>query len=155
MKKLRANSTAQATAANNNGAAIFTAGGLAVTKKAYIGDDFDIGGGNFTVDGPTGNTVVGGTLDVTGGTTTISSLIATSTANLQSTLNVGGSFNINTNKFNVAGPSGNTDIAGTLDVVGGVDLDSTLNVDGNADFNSGIDVTSGNATFAGLVQAII
>ena len=152
-EKLRANSTAQATAANNNGAAIFTAGGLAVTKKAYIGDDFDIGGGNFTVDGPSGNTVVGGTLDVTGGTTTISSLIATSTANLQSTLNVGGSFNINTNKFNVAGPSGNTDIAGTLDVSNAVDLDSTLNVDGNADFNSGIDVTSGNATFAGLVQA--
>ena len=152
-EKLRANSTAQATAANNNGAAIFTAGGLAVTKKAYIGDDFDIGGGNFTVDGPSGNTVVGGTLDVTGGTTTISSLIATSTANLQSTLNVGGSFNINTNKFNVAGPSGNTDIAGTLDVSNAVDLDSTLNVDGNADFNSGIDVTSGAATFAGLVQA--
>ena len=152
-EKLRANSTAQATAANNNGAAIFTAGGLAVTKKAYIGDDFDIGGGNFTVDGPSGNTVIGGTLDVTGGTTTISSLIATSTANLQSTLNVGGSFNINTNKFNVAGPSGNTDIAGTLDVSNAVDLDSTLNVDGNADFNSGIDVTSGNSTFAGLVQA--
>ena len=152
-EKLRANSTAQATAANNNGAAIFTAGGLAVTKKAFIGDDLDVGAGNFTVDGPTGNTVVGGTLDVTGGTTTISSLIATSVANLQSTLNVGGSFNINTNKFNVASASGNTDIAGTLDVTNAVDLDSTLNVDGNADFNSGIDVTSGNATFAGLVQA--
>ena len=152
-EKLRANSTAQATAANNNGAAIFTAGGLAVTKKAYIGDDFDIGGGSFTVDGPSGNTVVGGTLDITGGTTTLSSIIATSTANLQSTLNVGGSFNINTNKFNVASASGNTDIAGTLDVVQAVDLDSTLNVDGNADFNSGIDVTAGAATFAGLVQA--
>ena len=152
-EKLRANSTAQATAANNNGAAIFTAGGLAVTKKAYIGDDFDIGGGSFTVDGPSGNTVVGGTLDITGGTTTLSSIIATSTANLQSTLNVGGGFNINTNKFNVASASGNTDIAGTLDVVQAVDFDSTLNVDGNADFNSGIDVTAGAATFAGLVQA--
>jgi len=152
-EKLRANSTAQATAANNNGAAIFTAGGLAVTKKAYIGDDFDIGGGSFTVDGPSGNTVVGGTLDVTGGTTTLSSIIATSTANLQSTLNVGGGFNINTNKFNVASASGNTDIAGTLDVTNAVDFDSTLNVDGNADFNSGIDVTAGAATFAGLVQA--
>ena len=152
-EKLRANSTAQATAANNNGAAIFTAGGLAVTKKAYIGDDFDIGGGSFTVDGPSGNTVVGGTLDITGGTTTLSSIIATSTANLQSTLNVGGGFNINTNKFNVASASGNTDIAGTLDVTNAVDFDSTLNVDGNADFNSGIDVTAGAATFAGLVQA--
>ena len=152
-EKLRSNSTAQATAANNNGAAIFTAGGLAVTKKAFIGDDLDVGAGNFTVDGPTGNTVVGGTFDVTGGTTTISSLIATSVANLQSTLNVGGSFNINTNKFNVASASGNTDIAGTLDVTNAVDFDSSLNVDGNADFNSGIDVTAGNATFAGLVQA--
>ena len=32
-------------------ASVFTAGGLAVTKKAYIGTDFDIGAGNFTVVG--------------------------------------------------------------------------------------------------------
>ena len=68
-------------------------------------------------------------------------------------MNLGGSLNINSSKFTVASVSGNTNIAGTLDVTNAVDFDSTLNVDGNADFNSGIDVTSGNATFAGLVQA--
>ena len=82
-----------------------------------------------------------------------STITASGVAELQSTLNLGGGFNINTNKFNVSSATGNTDIAGTLDVTNAVDLDSTLNVDGNADFNAGLDVTAGNATFAGLVQA--
>ena len=148
----KATNTADAGSATDTGASVRTAGGLAVAKKTFIGDDFNVGAGNFTVDGPTGNTTVAGTLGVTQNTN-LSTFTASGIATLQSTLNLGGSLNINSSKFTVASVSGNTNIAGTLDVTNPVDFDSTLNVDGNADFNSGIDVTSGNATFAGLVQA--
>ena len=148
----KATNTADAGSATDTGASVRTAGGLAVAKKTFIGDDFNVGAGNFTVDGPTGNTTVAGTLGVTQNTN-LSTFTASGIATLQSTLNLGGSLNINSSKFTVASVSGNTNIAGTLDVTNAVDFDSTLNVDGNADFNSGIDVTSGNATFAGLVQA--
>ena len=148
----KATNTADSGSATDVGASVRTAGGLAVAKKTFIGDDLNVGAGNFTVDGPTGNTLIAGTLGVTQNTN-LSTFTASGIATLQSTLNLGGSLNINSSKFTVASVSGNTNIAGTLDVTNAVDFDSTLNVDGNADFNSGIDVTSGNATFAGLVQA--
>jgi hypothetical protein len=148
----KATNTADSGSATDVNASVRTAGGLAVAKKTFIGDDLNVGAGNFTVDGPTGNTLIAGTLGVTQNTN-LSTFTASGIATLQSTLNLGGSLNINSSKFTVASVSGNTNIAGTLDVTNAVDLDSTLNVDGNADFNSGIDVTSGNATFAGLVQA--
>ena len=146
------NKNTDAGTATDTNASIYSAGGLAITKKAFIGDDLNVGAGNFTVDGPTGNVGIVGTLSVTQASG-FSTITASGVAELQSTLNVGGGFNINTNKFNVSSATGNTDIAGQLNVVNAVDFDSTLNVDGNADFNDGIDVTAGNATFAGLVQA--
>ena len=127
-------------------------GNLNVTGTFDVGDDLAVANNKFNVDAVTGNTTVAGTLGVTQNTN-LSTFTASGIATLQSTLNLGGSLNINNSKFTVASVSGNTDIAGTLDVTNAVDFDSTLNVDGNADFNSGIDVTSGNATFAGLVQA--
>ena len=151
-EKVLFNKNTDSGSATDTSASIYSAGGLAITKKAFIGDDLNVGAGNFTVDGPTGNVGIAGTLSVTQASG-FSTITASGVAELQSTLNLGGGFNINTNKFNVSSATGNTDIAGTLDVTNAVDLDSTLNVDGNADFNSGIDVTSGNATFAGLVQA--
>jgi len=149
---VRANSTEDSVSASDNTASLYTAGGLAVTKKTWIGDDLDVGGGTFTVDGPTGNTLIAGTLGVTQASN-FAAITASGVAALQSTLNLTGSLNINSTKFNVAAATGNTTTAGTLGVTNAVDFDSTLNVDGNADFNSGIDVTAGNATFAGLVQA--
>ena len=50
--------------------------------------------------------------------TTVAGFTATSTANLQSSLLLGGNLAVNTNKFNVNSVSGNTDIAGSLDIVG-------------------------------------
>ena len=116
-EKARFNNGTDASSATNTNVSLFTAGGLSVTKKAFIGDDFNVGSGNFTVDGPTGNTAVAGTLDVTQATT-VAGFTATSTANLQSSLLLGGNLAINTNKFNVNSASGNTDIAGSLDIVG-------------------------------------
>ena len=77
-----------------------------------------------------------GTLDVSGAAT-VSSL--TSNNAIAAT----GNLTINTNKFSVAGGTGNTIIAGTLNGQGNVDFDSDLNVDGNSTFNG--NVTLGNA----------
>jgi len=149
---VRANSTEDSVSATDNTASLYTAGGLAVTKKIWIGDDLDVGAGTFTVDGPTGNTAISGTLGVTQASN-FAAITASGVAALQSTLNLTGSFNVNGTKFQVASATGNTTTEGTLGVTNAVDFDSTLNVDGNADFNAGIDVTAGAATFAGLVQA--
>ena len=151
-EQVKINKVTDSGSASDTSASVYTAGGLAVTKKAFIGDDLNVGANNFTVDGPTGNVGIAGTLDVSQASG-FSTITASGVAELQSTLNLGGGFNINTNKFNVSSATGTTDIAGQLNVVNAVDFDSTLNVDGNADFNAGIDVTAGNATFAGLVQA--
>ena len=155
--KARFNNTTDASSATSNNVSLFTAGGLAVSKKAYIGDDLDVGGGNFTVDGPTGNTAVAGTFGVTGGSN-FSTITASGVADLQSTLTLGGNLAINTNKFVVNSATGNTTVAGslnvagatviddTLNVTGATDLDSTLNVDGAATFNSTI-TQNGTSTF--------
>ena len=82
------------------------------------------------------NVDLNGTLDVSGAAT-VSSL--TSNNAIAAT----GNLTINTNKFSVAGGTGNTIIAGTLNGQGNVDFDSDLNVDGNSTFNG--NVTLGNA----------
>lgn len=144
-EKARFNNSSDATSATNNGASIFTSGGLAVTKKAFIGNDLDVGGGNFTVDGPTGNSTVAGTMGITGATT-LTSLTASGVADLQSTLTLGGNFSINTNKFVVASSTGNTDIAGALDVTGTTEL-GVLNADNNVDFSgTSIAISNSNST---------
>ena len=140
-------STTDSSSASSSIASVYTAGGLAVAKKAFIGDDLNVGAGKFTVDGSTGNTAVAGTLGVTGATTVVG-LTATSSVNFNSTLSVDGNFNINTNKFNVAATSGNTDIAGALDVVGATNL-SSLDTSGSVDFNGAnyISITNSGAYF--------
>jgi len=82
------------------------------------------------------NVDLNGTLDVSGAAT-VSSL--TSNTSIAST----GNLTVNTNKFSVAGGTGNTIIAGTLNAQDNVDFDSDLNVDGNSTFNG--NVTLGNA----------
>ena len=82
------------------------------------------------------NVDLNGTLDVSGAAT-VSSL--SSNSSISST----GNLTVNTNKFSVAGGTGNTIIAGTLNGQGNVDFDSNLNVDGNSTLNG--NVTLGNA----------
>jgi hypothetical protein len=94
------------------------------------------------------NATVTGTLGVTGATTLSSTLGVTSAATLSDTLGVTGAttlsstldvtgatgidgdFDIATNKFTIAAASGNTAIAGTLDVTGNTTVIGTLNVTG-------------------------
>ena len=65
------------------------------------------------------------------------------------TSGTGGHFDVNTNKFTVNASTGNTTVAGTLDVAG------TVTSTGNFDVNTNkftVNATSGNTTIAGTVD---
>lgn len=96
--------------------------------------DFEVGASKFNVVAASGNTqidgtldvdgavtldtntTVGGTLGVTGATTLSSTLAVTGVGSFSTAVGIDGDFDINTNKFTVAASSGNTVIAGTLNV---------------------------------------
>ena len=116
------------------GASTFTAG---ITCNGGVtlgaGDDLigsatsDVNmGGNFLVAGATGNTTVGGTLGVTGAATFTAGITANGGVTLGAGDDLIGSatsdITINTDKFTVAGDTGNTVVDGTLDVAGASNL---------------------------------
>ena len=76
----------------------------------------------FTVAGASGNTLIAGTLAVTGATTATGLITANGGVTLGGDDDLIGSatsdININTDKFTVAGATGNTVVAGTLGVTG-------------------------------------
>tara|TARA_R110002020_G_scaffold54035_3_gene150969 strand:+ start:479 stop:1780 length:1302 start_codon:yes stop_codon:yes gene_type:complete len=97
-------------------------------KRVYITDgstavsnDLEINTDKFTVASATGNTVVEGTLDVTGA-------IGATTINASGAVGVNGNFDVNTDKFTVASATGNTVVAGTLDVTGDTTLSGKLSM---------------------------
>lgn len=114
----------------------------------------------FTVANTTGNTVVGGTLGVTGVTTLTAALnanggiacdtdkftVADTTGNtvVGGTLGVTGNVAVNTDKFTVAASSGNTLVAGTLAVTSDVAV---------ATNKFTVDAASGNTLVAGTLSA--
>jgi hypothetical protein len=61
---------------------------------------------------------------------------------------VDGDIDVNTDKFNVDGSTGNTDIAGTLDVTGAVGIDGNLDVATN---KFTVDSSTGNTVVAGTL----
>ena len=134
----------------DNAPLMVTNGGITVYEDSFFGEDIYIGpdqATTITLFGATGNATFDGTVGVSTLNATTGNI---ATVNTTSNVNVGGSIIVNTNKFIVAGASGNTDIAGTLDVAGNtvlaaqlnvqnaVDFDSTLNVDGATTFNATI-----------------
>ena len=95
----------------------------------------------------------------------ISSLIANANGSFAGTLTVTGNtslgnLNVNTNKFNIISSSGNTTIAGTLNVSNAVTLANTLTVTGNTSLGNlnvntnkfNIISSSGNTTIAGTLN---
>lgn len=120
-------------------------GDLAAVNAVLTGDLSAVGGtfsGALAADDAAfaGLVTIGETLGVTGA------------VSMGSTLALGGNFAIATDKFTVAAASGNTAIAGTLDVAGAADfngaldvlgaavLRDTMNVMGAADFDSTLNV---------------
>ncbi len=126
-------------------------------KTWDTGGEFASSSGTFS-----GNVTVGGTLGVTGATTTAaitaSGLI---TANNGVTLGAGddligsatSDITFNTNKFTVAGATGNTLVAGTLDVTGALGLTASATLGAGADLlgssTSDITINTNKFTVAG------
>ena len=132
-------------------AAFNVTGGAIIAKDVFFGEDFYMGPNNaptVSIVGSSGNTLIGGTLGVTGTTTLTTADV--NTLNLTSNANITGSIIVNTSKFIVAGATGNTTIDGTLDVAGTTVIDDTLNVTQNVDFDSDLNV-DGNQQLDGTL----
>ena len=132
-------------------------GAATLSSTLDVAGDVDVNGGKFavtasdgslaissnkfTVAGDTGNTVVAGTLNATGAATLSSTLDVAGDVDVNSgkfaVTASDGSLAISSNKFTVAGDTGNTVVAGTLNATGAATLSSTLDVAGDVDVNSG------------------
>ena len=149
-------------------------GATVLDSTLNLNDNFDISYGTFTVNAASGNTKTLGTLGVSGAVDLDSTLDVEGATRLASTLDVSGAtvidgtvdinndFKIASDKFTVDSSTGNTVIAGdlnlgthytyeagtghtrttsTLGVSGAVDLDSTLDVEGATRLASTLDVS--------------
>ena len=95
-----------------------------------------------------GSATLSSTLDVAGDVDVNSGKFAVTASD--------GSLAISSNKFTVAGDTGNTVVAGTLNATGAATLSSTLDVAGDVDVNSGkftVDASTGNTVVAGSLDA--
>jgi archaellum component FlaC len=106
-----------------SGDAVYTGGADYDAAKAGMKKDGSLKATGFSVDGATGNTTVGGTLDVTGATTLKDTLNVKGATTLDSTLNVKGA----------------TTLDSTLNVAGKTTLKDELQVDKTATFGSAAD----------------
>lgn len=124
--------------------------------------DITINTNKFTVAGASGNTVIAGTLGVTGASTFTAGITANGGVTLGAGDDLIGSstsdITINTNKFTVAGASGNTVIAGTASVGGTLDvtgnIDPTTYETTNGGFLDEDDMASDSATGVASQQSI-
>jgi hypothetical protein len=125
---------------------------LGVTGAAGVDGDFDVATNKFTVQAATGNTLVAGTLGVTGNTT-LSTVDVTGLASLDGGIDVDGA-------FTVANTSGDISTSGDLGVTGTSTL-GVINASGLASLDGGIDVdgaftvadTTGNISTTGSITA--
>jgi len=118
---------------------------VSVSGTLACSGSFAIATNKFTVAGTTGNTVVAGTLAVTGAST------------LTGATGVIGDFAVNTNKFNVTAASGNTAVAGTLEVAGASTLTGATGVVGDFAVNTNkfnVTAASGNTAIAGTLAVV-
>lgn len=119
-----------------------------LSSTLAVAGDVAVNTNKFTVAAASGNTVVAGTLGVTGAST-VAALSATTGA-FSSTLSATGDFAVNTSKFTVAASSGNTVVAGTLGVTGATTLATTLTISSGgivvntSKFN--VDASNGNVS---------
>ena len=145
-----ANANTTATRLAGSAAIMVPNGGITVFEDSFFGEDIFVGpdqNQTITLFGATGNITADGTVSAatfSGTTGNISTITTTSN------VNVGGSIIVNTNKFIVTGSSGNTDIAGTLDVGGSTVIDDTLRVTNDVDFDTNLNV-DGNQQLDGTL----
>jgi hypothetical protein len=140
-----------------------TLSALSATTGSFSGN-VAVATNKFTVAAATGNTLIAGTLGVTGNTT-LSSVnttgdlsvatnkftVASATGNtvVAGTLSATGNFAVATNKFTVAASSGNTAIAGTLSVDGQTDFTGNFAIATN---KFTVASATGNTVIAGTLN---
>jgi hypothetical protein len=125
---------------------------LDVTGAAGVDGNFDVATNKFTVQAATGNTLVAGTLGVTGNTT-LSTVDVTGLASLDGGIDVDGA-------FTVSDTTGNISTSGDLGVTGTSTL-GVINASGLASLDGGIDVdgaftvadSTGNVSTTGTLAA--
>ena len=128
------------------------------TGAVHTAADFDVATNKFTVAAATGDTVVAGTLGVTGVTTLTGSLAANGGITVDSTnftvhgttgaVHTAADFDVATNKFTVASATGNTVVAGTLGVKGGY-----TNLEGTADDGGELRIYTQNNVYNYILSA--
>ena len=106
--------------------------------------DINFASGNFTVAQTTGNTVIGGTLNVTG-TLTLTGLSA-QTGTFASAVSSGGNFSVGGTAMTVNAASGNIVTQGSLTVTGASTLNSSVTVTGNITASGDVAVNGGDLT---------
>jgi len=122
---------------------ISVAGAAYLNSTANVADDFTVNTNKFTVVSTTGNFTavgsgnIGGNLTVANTATINATLGVAGDTTLNSKLSVGSDFAIGGTLFTVGGNSGNTKIAGSLDVAGASSLTSALYVGGIVTMASG------------------
>ena len=145
-----ANANTTATRLAGSAAIMVPNGGITVFEDSFFGEDVFVGpdqNETITLFGATGNITADGTVSAatfSGTTGNISTITTTSN------VNIGGSIIVNTNKFIVTGSTGNTEIAGTLDVGGSTVIDDTLRVTNDVDFDTNLNV-DGNQQLDGTL----
>jgi hypothetical protein len=130
---------------------------LNVSGRTNTNGILDVNGGivgeNFSVANNTGNTSVGGTLEVTNATSLNSTLSISGTTSTNGILDVNGG--IVGENFSVADDTGNTSVGGTLDVTNATSLNNTLVVSGATTVSNTFEVdTNGPAAGGTQISAL-
>ena len=128
----------------------------------FNGIELNIGQGNLTIQQASGNTYIAGTLETDGlailNTAVVENLvnnrivIAGATSNLEDDANLtfdGTTFSIGTGNFSVSQATGNTTVAGTLDVTGNTGIDGDFDINTN---KFTVDSSTGNTAIAGTLN---
>jgi hypothetical protein len=108
------------------------------------------GATNLSSLATSGAATIGGALNVTGATTLTGNLTVPGNLAVTGTTGVTGNFAVNTNKFTVAAASGDTVIAGTLGVTGAVTATGNLSTLGALGGNALL--INGNGTITGYLN---
>ncbi len=133
--------TTDATASNDTAASLYSAGGAAIAKKAYVGTDLSVGNnGSFS-----GTLTVGGGSGTIGTDQTTFNLLNTTAT----TINFGGA----ATSMEIGAATGTTNINNNLDVDGDVNIDGGDLTVSTATFNLA-NATATTVNFAGAGTAV-